>query len=65
MVEIQGVGRDVTERKLLEEKLRKAERMAGIGETASMVGHDLRNPLQVMVNRLYLAKKASSALAFP
>jgi signal transduction histidine kinase len=65
MVEVQGVGRDVTERKLLEEKLRRAERMAGIGETAAMVGHDLRNPLQVMVNRLYLAKKASSTLAFP
>ncbi|MGZ7130804.1 MAG: ATP-binding protein [Halobacteriota archaeon] len=34
---------------LVEERtgqLRDAERLAGIGETAAMVGHDLRNPLQ-------------------
>jgi PAS domain S-box-containing protein len=27
-------------------RLRDAERLAGIGETAAMIGHDLRNPLQ-------------------
>ncbi|MGA9079271.1 MAG: MEDS domain-containing protein, partial [Halobacteriota archaeon] len=27
-------------------QLRGAERLAGIGETAAMIGHDLRNPLQ-------------------
>ena len=34
---------------LVEERtsqLKDAERMAGIGETAAMIGHDLRNPLQ-------------------
>ena len=44
---------------LVEEKtkqLREAERMAAIGETTTMVGHDLRNPLQGIVNMLYLAK---------
>ena len=30
-------------------QLRNAERLATIGETATMVGHDLRNPLQVIV----------------
>ncbi|MGZ4928277.1 MAG: ATP-binding protein [Halobacteriota archaeon] len=29
-------------------QLRNAERLAGIGETAAMIGHDLRNPLQAM-----------------
>lgn len=33
--------------------LREAERMAAIGETALMVGHDLRNPLQVIMNLAY------------
>ena len=44
---------------LVEEKtkqLREAERMAAIGETTTMIGHDLRNPLQGIVNMLYLAK---------
>jgi len=29
-------------------KLKDAERLAGIGETTAMVGHDLRNPLQAI-----------------
>lgn len=33
--------------------LRESERMATIGETALQVGHDLRNPLQVIVNLAY------------
>jgi phosphoglycerate-specific signal transduction histidine kinase len=28
------------------EKLKNAERLAAIGETAVMIGHDIRNPLQ-------------------
>lgn len=37
-------------------KLREAGRFAAIGETTTMIGHDLRNPLQVIVNTLYLGK---------
>jgi PAS domain S-box-containing protein len=36
---------------LVEERtaqLKDAERLVGIGETAAMIGHDLRNPLQVL-----------------
>lgn len=38
--------------------LREAERMAAIGQTALMVGHDLRNPLQVIVNLVYSIRDA-------
>jgi len=44
---------------LVEEKtkqLRDAERLTAIGETATMVGHDLRNPLQVIINTVFLAR---------
>ncbi len=37
--------------------LKENERMAAIGETAAMVGHDLRNPLQVIVGSIELIKK--------
>lgn len=37
-------------------ELREAERFAAIGETTGMIGHDLRNPLQVIVNQLYMGK---------
>ena len=55
-----GVFSDITERKRMEETLRRSERMVVIGETAAMVGHDLRNPLQTMLTRLYLVKKGMS-----
>ena len=34
-------------------QLVKSERLAAIGELASMVGHDLRNPLQSIENAAY------------
>ena len=43
---------DIDDRK----KLEKALRMAAIGETAGMVGHDIRNPLQAITGDVYLAK---------
>jgi signal transduction histidine kinase len=45
---------------LVEERtrqLRNTERLATIGETAAMVGHDLRNPLQVIVGTIFFLKK--------
>jgi signal transduction histidine kinase len=36
--------------------LRDAERLATIGATAGMVGHDIRNPLQAITGDLYLTK---------
>lgn len=45
-----------------QENARDSERMAGIGQTATMVAHDLRNPLQVIINLLYLAKQNTGAL---
>jgi PAS domain S-box-containing protein len=38
------------------QQLRNAERLSAIGETAGMVGHDLRNPLQTVTGETYLAK---------
>jgi PAS domain S-box-containing protein len=58
--EVKGVfvlGIDITERKRMEERLLKAERLAAIGETAAMVGHDLRNPLQAISVAAYVLEK--------
>ena len=38
------------------EQLKTAERLAAIGATAGMVGHDIRNPLQAITGDVYLAK---------
>jgi two-component system sensor kinase FixL len=48
-----------TLKKIIEERtkqLKASERLATIGQTAGMVGHDLRNPLQTVIGELYLAK---------
>ncbi len=45
--------------KLVEERsnqLKDSERLAAIGATAGMVGHDLRNPLQAIASTVYLMK---------
>jgi PAS domain S-box-containing protein len=42
--------------------LREAERMAAIGQTAGMVGHDIRNPLQAIISATYLVKDDLSSL---
>jgi PAS domain S-box-containing protein len=54
--------RDISERKRMEEQRSKLERLAAIGEAAGMVGHDLRNPLQVITNTLYLSEKKSKSV---
>ena len=43
-------------------QLKDSERLAAIGATAGMVGHDIRNPLQAITGDLYLAKTELSAL---
>ena len=39
-----------------QERLIKAERLAAIGQLATMVGHDLRNPLSAIQNACYYVK---------
>jgi PAS domain S-box-containing protein len=43
-------------------KLKDAERLAAIGATAGMVGHDIRNPLQSIDGELYLITSEASSL---
>jgi len=45
----------ITQTQRLQERLLKSENMAAIGETAAMVGHDLRNPLQGILSTVELA----------
>ncbi len=43
-------------------QLKDSERLAAIGATAGMVGHDIRNPLQAIIGDIYLAKTELTAI---
>ena len=40
-----------------EDRMRRSERLATIGQIAASIGHDLRNPLSVMQSSLYILRK--------
>jgi len=50
-----GVTLDITERKLGEAALLRAEKLAAMGRLASTVAHEINNPLESVTNLLYLA----------
>lgn len=48
---------DITGRKLMEQKLLRAERLASIGELSGLIGHDLRNPLSGIRGAAFYLKR--------
>lgn len=44
-------------------QLKDAERLAAIGQTAGMIGHDIRNPLQAIAGELFLMKREIDSAA--
>jgi PAS domain S-box-containing protein len=47
--------RDVTERKHTEEALIRSEKLASVGRMAAAIAHEINNPLEAVMNALYLA----------
>ena len=54
---------DVSARMNLEKQLKDSERLAAIGATAGMVGHDIRNPLQAITGDIYLVKTELASIS--
>jgi PAS domain S-box-containing protein len=53
---IVGITMDITERRLAEEALRRTEKLAAAGRLAATVAHEINNPLESIVNLVYLCK---------
>ncbi|HUR37242.1 MAG TPA: PAS domain S-box protein [Terriglobales bacterium] len=53
------IARDITESKRSAEALRMADRLASVGRLAATIAHEINNPLEAVVNLVYLAKGAS------
>jgi PAS domain S-box-containing protein len=56
---IAGLIIDVTESRMAEQALRRAEKLAAAGRLAATVAHEVNNPLEALVNAIYLAQHSS------
>jgi signal transduction histidine kinase len=51
---------DITDRKLAEYALRTAEKLSATGKLANAIAHEINNPLEALVNLIYLASSSHS-----
>ncbi len=53
-----GIQTDVTARVEIEAALRESEKLAAVGRLASTIAHEINNPLESVMNLVYLAERA-------
>ena len=53
-----GIQTDVTSRVEFEAALRESEKLAAVGRLAASIAHEINNPLESVMNLLYLARKS-------
>jgi PAS domain S-box-containing protein len=58
-----GIARDITQRRRMEEKLRRSEKLAALGEVASRVAHELRNAVAGITASMEMARARNSVSA--
>jgi PAS domain S-box-containing protein len=52
-----AIARDISQRKRTEEALRRNERLATAGRLTAAIAHEIRNPLEALINLVYLARR--------
>ncbi len=53
------IARDISARKRVEAQLLQSEKLAATGRMAATIAHEINNPLESLINLIYLARKAS------
>jgi PAS domain S-box-containing protein len=57
VIGVAKIVRDITRQKEIDAALRTTERLASVGRLAATVAHEINNPLEAVVNFIYLAKQ--------
>jgi PAS domain S-box-containing protein len=60
IIGISKIARDITDRKRTEEVLIQTERLAAIGRMAAAIAHEVNNPLEAILNLVYLLSRNPS-----
>jgi PAS domain S-box-containing protein len=55
-----GIQTDVSARVEIEAALRESEKLAAVGRLASTIAHEINNPLESVMNLIYLAERAET-----
>ena len=55
-----SIARDITAKKLSEEALRRAEKLATAGRLSATLAHELNNPLEAITNLIYIVRNNGS-----
>jgi len=55
------VARDISDRKRMESLLLQSEKLAATGRMAAAIAHEINNPLESLINLIYLARQNCSA----
>ncbi|WP_251106459.1 PAS domain-containing sensor histidine kinase [Alloacidobacterium dinghuense] len=55
------IARDISDRKRIERLLVQSEKLAATGRMASAIAHEINNPLESLMNLIYLARQNSPA----
>lgn len=54
VIGIYGIAKDITDKKLTEEKLVKSEKLSAVGQLSASIAHEIRNPLTALKGFLQL-----------
>ena len=57
IIGVEGILRDITDSKKIEEQIRRSERLASVGELAASIAHEIRNPLGAISNSVGMLKR--------
>jgi two-component system, chemotaxis family, CheB/CheR fusion protein len=57
---VSSIARDITARKVSEETLRRAEKLATAGRLSATLAHELNNPLEAITNLIYIVRNSEA-----
>jgi PAS domain S-box-containing protein len=61
IIHLAAEARDITGEKRMHDALLKSEKLAAVGRLASSIAHEINNPLESVMNLIYLARNAPPA----